>query len=178
MTTKILKNNHVLTIRTPNRNDAVVMLDYLQIVGGETDHLTFGKEGHPFTIQEEEVFLDSLANSTTMIMLIGLIDNLIVGSVSLAGTNRQRLRHSMELGVSVRKDFWNQGIASFLILESIQEAKRLGYIEQITLKVSTNNHQAIRLYEKLGFYITGTFPKQMKLKDTYIDTYFMILPLQ
>jgi RimJ/RimL family protein N-acetyltransferase len=178
MSQKQLRSGFLLTIRSPYRQDAAMMLEYLKIVGGETDNLTFGKEGHPFSVEEEETFLDSLATSSTTIMLIGLIHDQIVSSVSLGGTSRPRLRHSMELGISVRKDYWNQGIATLMIQEVIQKAKNLEFVEQITLKVSSTNSSAISLYQTLGFQITGTFPRQMKIHGEYIDTYLMILPLK
>lgn len=35
--------------RKPIKEDAKNMLEYLKQVGGESDNLTFGKEGLPFT---------------------------------------------------------------------------------------------------------------------------------
>ena len=34
-------------------SDAALILDYLKQVGGETDNLTFGAEGHPFSAESE-----------------------------------------------------------------------------------------------------------------------------
>ena len=37
--------------------DAAVLLDYLKIVGGETDNLSFGAEGVPLDVEAEKAYL-------------------------------------------------------------------------------------------------------------------------
>ena len=46
--------------RKPKKEDAANMLQYLKRIGGESDNLTFGSEGLPFTIKQEEEYLDKL----------------------------------------------------------------------------------------------------------------------
>ena len=75
-----------LVIRKPVKTDAAAMLEYLKIVGGESDNLTFGKEGHPFTVEQEEIFLEGVSKNNNQIMLLGIIDNQIVSSGSLGGS--------------------------------------------------------------------------------------------
>lgn len=43
--------------------DAAMLLEYLKQVGGETDNLTFGPEGMPFSIEAEAEFISSMENS-------------------------------------------------------------------------------------------------------------------
>ncbi len=49
--------------------DAENILEYLKIVGGETDNLTFGAEGMPISIEEERDYIASLLDSTSSVML-------------------------------------------------------------------------------------------------------------
>lgn len=166
-----------LVIRKPVKTDAAAMLEYLKIVGGESDNLTFGKEGHPFTVEQEEIFLEGLSKNNNQIMLLGIIDNQIVSSGSLGGSPRERLKHTMELGISVRKEYWNQGIARKIIEALFEEARKLPYLKQISLHVRADNQAAIHLYQSLGFVQTGVFPNQMHINDLFIDTLFMIKTL-
>ena len=45
----------VITRAVPD--DAAALLELLRISGGETDNLTFGAEGLPFTVEQEREFL-------------------------------------------------------------------------------------------------------------------------
>ena len=44
-------------------SDAAKLLEYLKQVGGETDNLTFGSEGMPFSVEAEAEFISSMENS-------------------------------------------------------------------------------------------------------------------
>jgi RimJ/RimL family protein N-acetyltransferase len=171
------KNIHNLLIRTPKREDAKKILEYLKIIGGETDNLSFGKEGHPNTIEEEEIFLSSINEKNNRIMLIGIIDEDIVTIGSLMGSKFKRLRHSVEFGISVKKAYWNKGIATQIIHELINKAKTYKYIKQITLHVLVDNTSAIHLYKKIGFLEKGVFPNHMHINNEYKDSLFMVLKL-
>jgi len=55
--------------------------------------------------------------------------------------------------VSVLKEWVGKGIASQLIKQCIKQAEICG-MKQLTLEVATNNHSAIRLYEKNNFIVS------------------------
>lgn len=50
--------------------DAEAMLEYLKQIGGETDNLTFGPEGLPFTIEEETAHIKQLENSGDSVIFV------------------------------------------------------------------------------------------------------------
>ena len=58
-----------LTIRPARPEDAAALLDYLRQIGGESDNLTFGAEGLPATLEEEEAFLRGQAAQSRSVML-------------------------------------------------------------------------------------------------------------
>ena len=82
--------------RKPKKEDAANMLQYLKRIGGESDNLTFGSEGLPFTIKQEEEYLDKLAASCIIAVED---DGTIVGDGSLE-LGVRRISHSAELGIS------------------------------------------------------------------------------
>ena len=47
-------NNNLFIIERAQAEDAAALLDYLKIVGGETDNLSFGAEGVPLSLEAEQ----------------------------------------------------------------------------------------------------------------------------
>ena len=47
-----------------------MLLEYLKQVGGETNNLTFGSEGLPFSVEAEAEFISSIENSCDDIMFL------------------------------------------------------------------------------------------------------------
>jgi RimJ/RimL family protein N-acetyltransferase len=173
----ILKNGSLLTLRKVKKSDAFAMLEYLKLVGNESDNLTFGSEGIPLELAEETAFLEKVEAMEYYTMMIGIIDDQIVSAGSLMGNPRIRLRHNAEIGISVKKAYWNQGIAKAMLNELIDFAKKNQVVTMIHLSVRTDNTYAIHLYESLGFKHSGIFPRQLYINNHYYDTFLMTLDL-
>lgn len=173
----ILDSGKVLTIRKATGKDAAQMLDYLKTIGGESDNLTFGAEGIPLTVSEEESYLEKLSTHKIYTSLIGLVQDEIVSAISINGNDRPRMRHNAELGISVRKDYWHQGIAKAMMGAVLDFIKQVGIVNNIHLNVRIDNLHAIRLYESFGFVKTGIYPKQLIIRGQYFDTQIMNLIL-
>ena len=153
--------------------DAKEILDFLKQVGGETDNLTFGGEGLPFTPEQEAAYIRQMENACDDIMLIAKADGKIVGSASLNRLPR-RMGHRGEFSVSVRQEYWNKGIGSQLLSETLKFAKAQAF-EIIDLQVRSDNLQAIHLYEKFGFQKTGQHPAFFKIGNEEIPFDYMCL---
>lgn len=52
-----MEKKNAFTITRARPEDAAALLDYLKIVGGETDNLSFGAEGVPLAPEEEQAYL-------------------------------------------------------------------------------------------------------------------------
>ena len=165
-----------IQIRRAEASDAAELLDYLKQIGGETDNLTFGAEGLPFTVEAEAAFLKQLRDSRDDIMLIAKADGKIVGNASLNRLPR-RMSHRGDLAVSVRKAYWNQGIGRKLLEKLLEFAGEKGF-EVLDLQVRSDNLAAIHLYEKLGFRKIGTHPFFMKIHGKPVNADLMILELK
>ena len=86
---------------------------------------------------------------------------------------KSRTYHRASLGMSVRRDYWRQGIGSAMMERLITHARQTGF-EQIELEVVSANRRAISLYIKYGFQVYGTRPHGLKYPDgTYADDYLM-----
>ncbi len=165
-----------IIIREALAKDAEQMIEYLKIVGGETDNLTFGETGLPVTVEQEEKYLEDVHDDKTSVHLIACKNGEIIGDGGLTGLPR-RMCHRAELGISVRKNYWNYGIGSKLMEELIAYAKESG-IEILNLEVRSDNVNAIHLYEKYGFRHIGTSPAYFKIGDDYVDFELMFLDLR
>ena len=75
-----------------------------------------------------------------------------------------RMKHRAGVGIAICKDYWGLGIGSAMLSELIGIAEKEG-ITQLELEVNKDNKQAIKLYEKFGFYKVGEKPNSLRLKD-------------
>ena len=104
-----------ISIEKAVTSDAAMLLEYLKQVGGETDNLTFGPEGMPFSVEAEAEFISSIENSIDNIMLLAKYNDKIVGCASLSRLPR-RMKHRGDFAISVVKEYWNKGPVACSIL--------------------------------------------------------------
>lgn len=163
-------------IREVMVSDAESLIEYLKVIGSESDNLTFGKKGLPISVKEEEKFIESLLEKKHSKMYLAIKDEEIIGQTSLSEYSG-RMGHYSELGITVKKDYWNNGVGKSLMNKIIEYAKK-NDIELIDLQVRSDNARAIHLYEKFGFKKWGTYPALFKIDDKYYDVDLMVLDLR
>ena len=170
-----LRDGREIVIRSAEPEDAAKMLQYMKIMLGETPFLLRTPEEFDYTPEEEARVLAARKNDPRSLMLVAEIEGQIIASADVCSHGaKSRLRHRGELGISVRKDYWGQGIGSALMERLISFAKQSGF-EQIELTVESKNQRAQRLYRKYGFTVYGTRPHGLKYPDgSYDDDYLMI----
>ena len=155
--------------------EAAALLDYLKIIGGETDNLSFGAEGVPLDVEAEKAYLGVQAQSQDNIQLLAKANGEIIGTASL-NRKQRRMGHRAEFGISLKKAWWGCGAATVLAEGVLDFARKAG-IEQVNLEVRSDNRRAIALYEKLGFRKLCTFPGFFKINGELIDFDLMNLEL-
>lgn len=156
--------------------DAAALLDYLKIVGGETDNLSFGAEGVPLDVEAEKAYLGVQAQSQDNIQLLAKANGEIIVTASL-NRKQRRMGHRAEFGISLKKAWWGCGAASALTERILAFAKETG-VEQVNLEVRSDNKRAIALYEKFGFRKLCTFPGFFKINGEMIDFDLMNLSIR
>lgn len=103
--------------------------------------------------------------------LVALIDYRIVGYIDFSVVwDEVHLRN-----IAVRPEFRNKGVASILLAYMITEASKKG-ARWVTLEVRRSNRDAIGLYEKIGFILTGVRP--LYYQDTGEDALIMWMDLE
>jgi RimJ/RimL family protein N-acetyltransferase len=153
------------------------MIEYLNRVGGESNYLLFGRNEFRLSAEEEANYLRSIGKDDMSTMIIAIYAGEIIGVAHLSVSNRLRIAHNAELGLSVGRKYWSLGVGSALMSEAIVYARDTGKIKIINLTVYDENTRAIALYRKFGFETVGHYPKQIYLEGKYYDTTQMNLYL-
>lgn len=107
----------------------------------------------------------------------------MVGMVGLERHSLPKLRHSAELNsMMVAPRHGGKGVGMRLMEECLVQARQAVGLELITLRVSTANESAVRLYERAGFKPCGVVPRAVRLVDAlgrprYVDRLTMAMVL-
>jgi len=173
----ILKTNERLIIREAKAEDADLAIQYVKRVGDESDFLTFSGDEFNKTVDDERKLFAAHHNAPNQIFLLAFINGKLAGMLNVQASQRRRLRHIGEFGVSVLKEHWYKGVGSALLQYMIDWAQNNELIRKVNLKVSANNHHAIKLYEKYGFKKEGTLERDMYLDGVFSDCHCMGLKI-
>ncbi len=163
-------------IRAAHPDDAAAILELSKIIGSESDNLSYGSAGLPYTVEQEEAFLASCQNAERQMFYVAFADGELVGTANFSALNSPRMAHRGTIGISVRKSHWGSGISQALMRELLRFAKEIANVEIVFLEVRSDNLRAIKLYEKFGFEKTGVYPGFMKIDGELLD--FDLMHLQ
>jgi RimJ/RimL family protein N-acetyltransferase len=172
-----LKSGKQLVLRKPIVDDAKNIIEYLNIVGGESDNLLFGKDEFTLSVENEIEYIKNISNDSNILMILGLIDNNIVSVAQISCPNRKRISHNSEIAISVKKDCWSKGIGSVTMMELIKFAKEHVTIKNISLGVKASNINAMSMYEKFGFQKIGIHKNYFNINGNFDDEILMDLYL-
>lgn len=173
----ILRDGREVTIRKAERPDAPRMVEYLSVIGGESDNLTFGLNELEITIEKEEMIIESINSRDNSIMIIAEINGEIASMLSMNCGTRPRTSHVGEFGITVRKHFWNFGIGSAMIDYMIEWAKNTNIVRKVNLRVRSDNSKAIALYKKHGFREEGLATRDLYINGKFYDSIIMGLEI-
>jgi RimJ/RimL family protein N-acetyltransferase len=173
----ILKNEKEMIIRKATRLDALRMVQYVSVIGGESNNLTFGLNEFELTKEKEELIIENTNSMDNSIMIIAEIDSEIVSMVSMHCGTRPRTRHVGEFGITVRKPYWGLGIGSAMLDYLIEWAKGTNIVRKINLKVRSDNSKAIALYKKHGFTQEGVSTRDLYINGEFHDCIIMGLEI-
>ena len=166
-----------ITYREAEPSDAGKFLEYSKIVGSETDNLTFGAEGLPFTISQQADYIRKFAGNPGSIMIVAFDEGELIGTGAVSVVSgKPRFAHRREIAISVRKDYWGKGIGTGIMNVLMDFAKKSG-AEVLELEVRSDNEAAISLYKKFGFEKIGTNEKFFKINGEFFAADYMNLYL-
>jgi RimJ/RimL family protein N-acetyltransferase len=170
---ELMINGEKVIIRKACGSDAEAMLEYLAVIGGESDFLTFGSGEFEKTVKEENEFIENTLKKDNALFIIAEINGRVIGNLNFSGGPRQRTAHVGEFGVSILKEYWGNGIGEELIKCLIDWSKNSGIIRKINLRVRADNKRGIHLYKKLGFSEEGILKRDFLINGEFYDSISM-----
>lgn len=173
----MLKNGKEIIIRTAKPEDSEIVVEYVNSVAGESDFLTFGENEFMMTVEQEADFIKKTEESENALMLLAISGDDIVGMLNFMGSSKARLKHGGEFGITVRKNYWGQGIGKELVSTMIDWAHENPLIKKINLQVRSDNETAIELYRKMGFELEGKISRMFYIKGRFYDCLHMGLKI-
>jgi RimJ/RimL family protein N-acetyltransferase len=172
-----LKNGQIMIIREAEKKDASILLDYINLVAGQTDYLTFGPGELGLSVVDEEKFIENYLHDSNKLLIMAKIGDEVVGTLGFEAGQMPRLKHRGEFGVTVRKEYWSLGTATSLIRTLIDWAEKSCTIRKINLRVRKDNRRAINLYKKLGFTEEGLLTREQSVNGKFYDCLLLGLPI-
>ena len=164
--------NNTYIIREAVPDDAEKMILYLNQAGGESDYLLHGENEFTVPIEGVKRKLALSKDSENSIILIALENEQIIARAELEGYYAARIRHRAKLSISVRKEYWDQGIGTELLKKIFEQAKKMK-IRIIELEVIADNARGIHLYHKTGFVDIGIYKEYFYVNGMFKDAVVM-----
>jgi RimJ/RimL family protein N-acetyltransferase len=167
-----------IVIREARPEDAEALIAHVQRLAEEPDidvPLEPGEFTH--TPEQERKIIQEYAEADNAAFYVAESEGQIIGALTIHGGKRKRTRHAASFGISVRREFRNQGVGNALLSAAIAWAKRSGIIKRIELQVYARNQMAIHLYERHGFQIEGRRQRAVLQNGEFLDDYVMALLL-
>lgn len=168
-----LKNGETAILRIPTKEDAKEMINYLNIIGGESDFITFGENEFKLSIESEQEYIQKTNSQENSKIILTIINDKIVGIGSINSLQKERMKHNGTLGISFRKKYWGMGLGNEVMDYLVEWAKANGITKKISLLVREDNERGIKLYEKFGFEREGLLKKDICVCDVYYNTITM-----
>ncbi|MEH2024833.1 MAG: GNAT family protein [Nostoc sp.] len=101
-------------------------------------------------------------------------NNNLIGNVYL--TNIQSINRSAEFSIVIsNKNYWSRGIGEAVCREIIKHAFIDLNLNRIYLYVLEQNTRAIRMYEKVGFFVEGKLEEAVYKNGSYHNTFVMAI---
>lgn len=163
-----------ILIREAKPSDAEQLIAYVQRLSEEPESSIELSPGEfTLTAPEEEEILSEYARSDNSLYLVAESGGKIVGALNCKGSQRQAIRHTVVLGMSVDRAWRGQGIGCQLLRRAIEWAEATGIVSRIELLVLERNEAAIHLYRKFGFVVEGRRRKAIFRDGRYLDDLMM-----
>ena len=172
-----LRYGKEVIISQATKEDAELMIDFYNVVGGETDFLSFGKNQFIKNLIEYEGFLETTKEEANSIILIAKIDDKIIGIASINSSSKDRFKHVGEFGIVIVKQYCGLGLGKKIMDYLVEWSKSNGITKKISLVTNENNYRAIDLYKKVGFEVEGILKKDNYVNGIYSNSIMMGLIL-
>jgi RimJ/RimL family protein N-acetyltransferase len=152
-------------VRSATPADSALVLDCARDVFETSDFTLTSRDEFRMTLEEETAFVSRLEAHPRQLMLIAHDLPADAPPAQFTGilvltqnTAKRKLRHSVELGMSIRSTHRGRGIGTALLGCAVKWARANPDLLQITLGVYAANAAGLALYRRHGFVEHGRLP--------------------
>ncbi len=170
-----LKDGTTAILKTPEIEDAEMLLNSIKTASNETEFLSrIIEDWETVTVESEEKFINNVRESRNTLFIACYADGVIAGNCDITFKTGSKTSHIATVGIALQKKYWNIGIGSAMFNELMKAAEEHNGTEIVDLEMIEGNNRAKALYEKFGFEVISVKPKIFKLKDgTYQNVIYM-----
>lgn len=170
-----LKDGTTAILKTPEIEDAEMLLNSIKTASNETEFLSrIIEDWETVTVESEEKFINNVRESRNTLFIACYADGVIAGNCDITFKTGSKTSHIATVGIALQKKYWNIGIGSAMFKELMKAAEEHKGTEIVDLEFVEGNNRAKALYEKFGFKVVSSKPNFFKMKDgTYQNLVYM-----
>ncbi|MGE0172982.1 MAG: N-acetyltransferase family protein [Oligoflexales bacterium] len=169
----LTKRSDAVVIRTAVLSDASQVLAIAREAMAEGIY-TVVQVHEAWTVEQLQTHIQEHLDGPAHLFLVADVEGTVVGSIDFSPGHRQRVAHTGEFGMTIAKEWREQGIGSLLLRALLGWAEKAPEIDKVNLTVHSTNERAMGLYKKLGFKVEGRRTHDLKYgPDSYVDTVLM-----
>jgi ribosomal protein S18 acetylase RimI-like enzyme len=170
----VSKKGKKFVVRYPAQDDVKALCGYINNISKEKTFLRW--QGETIAIEDEEKYLNNQLQrikNNISVHLIAFCNEELIGNVHIDMQDKSE-SHVGVLGITISKDFRDEGIGGKLLNLILKEAsKHMPQLRIITLAVLQINEAAQKMYKKLGFREYGRLPKGSTHRNSHVDVIYM-----
>jgi RimJ/RimL family protein N-acetyltransferase len=167
-----IKDGKEVLIKSPVPDEWTKTRDFINCIKMESQS-TYQYPGQPELLEEEtRKRIQAAIDSPKRMMVNVEFEGRFIAQMDFLPAHRNEehpwLKHNTHFGMSVVKEFWQQGIAKRLLEILERETKKAGY-KWIRAEVRESNLRGVKLYTSFGFEITGRQKNYAFIDGNYHD---------
>ena len=174
----VTRDGRALALRPFKKSDADAMLRFANSIVKEkrkNRDLGIAAFDKRLTLSFERKFLDATVkgmNDGQVVSVAAFSGRDLVGECMIRRRELSDLSHTALLGIVIQDSYRGVGLGEELMRRALLGARKIG-VWLVELEVISINHQAIRLYEKMGFRRVGVVPNKVQRDGRLIDIVVM-----
>lgn len=167
------KSGLKVTLREAVESDAKEIIEFYNLVGGETTYLSFCEGEYRMSEEAQANSIKSTNESDNNTMILAEIDSKIIGIGTISSNQKKKGKHVGILGIVIKEEFCDAGLGRLIMEYLIDWCKGNKITTKISLVTAEDNPRALALYKKCGFEVEGILRN-----ETYIDgEYFNLVSM-
>ncbi len=161
-----------MKIREIRQEEARELLELLNRLDSETDFMLLEPGERPEGVQAIEKKIEAIKKAKNKNLFVAEEKGQLVGFLEAVGGDFKKNHYTLYIVIGVLNAFSGRGIGKNLFTQMEKWAREKG-MHRLELTVMTNNKNAVKLYEKMGFSIEGLRKQCLRVGDSWGDEFYM-----